>query len=321
MFKHAITYSSDLIIRDSAKLTSLCVFFDNTYLPHLPSENAGSFLRVSEHGTEPDVDIVDLPSAGDYLHYWDESHGALFGRSVLKRLPAVKQSVEVDHTSLQTVLNDLYPNVSGPNVSGPCRLYFLARVVHHLRPDQKAPHLIDPICEAPTREGYKWILAHEAFSYMIPSLNALTPGQILEVRDKVADTREGFAMHLQKLSREVEQRTSAGDSIDSIKQYARSIIETDLIPDFAEFRRQLSAERMGFWAKLLDVASKGLRLLIPAARADLAGSGFTTLSAIMSLTGERREAQNTNVRLAYQFLDRVSSEGNRSRPGATDEKG
>lgn len=304
MLEHAITYSSDLIIRDSATLASLCVFFDNTYLPHLPSEHAGILLRVYEHDTEPEVDIIDLPSAGEYLHHWDESHRSLFNESVLTRLPAVKQNVEVDRTSLQTILNDLSPNIHGLSR----RLYLLARVVHHLRPDQRAPHLIDSVCETPTREGYKWLLAHEAFSYMIPSLNALTPEQILEVRDKVADTREGFAMHLQKLSREVEQHTSAGDSIDSVKQHARSTIETDLIPDFTEFRRQLSAERMGFWAKLLDVASKGLRLLIPVARADLADSGFTTLCAIMALTGERKKAQNTNVRLAYRFLDKVSSE-------------
>ncbi|QDT35378.1 hypothetical protein [Thalassoglobus polymorphus] len=304
MLKHALTYSSDLIIRDPGILSSLCVFFDNIYLPHLPTEHAGLFLRVTEAGSDPDVDLCDLPSAGEYHHEWDKSHELLFANSVLARLPPVARDVEIDDQALRTIINELQPNVSGFSR----RLYLLTRVVHHLRPDQLAPHVIDSGTEIPTRDGYKWLMAHEAFSYLIPSLTDLSAEQILQVRDTVADTREGFAMHLQQLSREVERRVSAGDPVETIKRHARSVIDTDLVPDFVEFHRQLSANRAGFLGKLLDMAAKSIKLLVPATRPDFAASGFTTLSAIMAATADERKARNTNVAQAFQFLSIAKSE-------------
>jgi len=100
----------------------------------------------------------------------------------------------------------------------------------------------------------------------------------------------------------------AGDSIETIKTHARNVIETRLIPDFADFQRQLSAERAGFWADLLDIAAKAIKLLVPATRPDFAASGFTTLSAIMAFTGDKRKSQNTNVCHAFQFLSKFESE-------------
>ena len=304
MLKHALTYPSDLIIRDAGTLASLCVFFDNVYLPYLPSNNTGLLFRVNESGVNPDVDLVDLPSAGEYHHKWDESYAPLFTNCVLTRLSKPKRDVEIDDQALQSIINELQPNISGFSR----RLYFLTRVIHHLRPDQLAPHVLDSAQDAPTRNGYKWLMAHEAFTYLIPALTELTSEQILEVRDKVADTREGFAMHLQQLSREVEHRVSVGDAIETIRTHARNVIETDLIPDFAEFQRQLSAERAGFFARLLDIATKSIKLLVPSTRLDFAGSGFTTLSAIMTLTADERKSHNTNACHAFQFLSKFKSE-------------
>lgn len=303
MLRHALTYSSDLIIRDPGVLASLCVFFDTVYLPYLPTDNAGLFLRLTETEGDPGVDFVEMASAGEYHHRWDAEHSLLFAGSVLQRLPQPSHEVEIDEEALGRITFRLSPNVSGFSR----RLYFLTRVIHLLRSDQLAPHVIDADHETPTRQGYKWLMAHEAFAYFVLSLTELTSEQILEVRDEVADTREGFAMHLQKLSRETERRSSAGDPLDTIKAHARSIIETDLIPDFMEFRRQLSAKRAGFWCKLLDVAAKSVRLLVPMTQPELAGSGFATLSAIMAITCERRGDRNTNVGLAFQFLNKLTS--------------
>jgi len=304
MSQHALTYSSDLIIRDHGILSSLCVFFDKIYLPHLSTEHAGIFLRVTDCDSEPDVDFFDWPSAGEYHHEWDRTHTPLFANGLLTRLPPVARNVEIGDDALQTIIDQLSPNVTG----FPRRLYFLTRIVHHLRPDHLAPHVIDAATNEPTRDGYNWLMAHESFSYFIPSLADLTSDQILEVRNKVADTRKGFAMHLQQLSREVERRVSEGDPVETIQRHARNVIETDLIPDFVEFQRQLSAERAGFWGKLLDIAAKSVKLLVPATRPDFAGSGFTTLSAIMAATADERKTRNTNVAQAFQFLSKVKSE-------------
>lgn len=303
MFDHALTYSSDLIIRDPGMLASLCVFFDNVYLPYLPSDRPGLFLRVTETDSDPEFDFVEMASAGDYHCQWDDAYAPLYTASVLQRLPELSHDVEIDGEVLDSIIRDLEPNVSGFSR----RLYFLTRVVHYLRRDQLAPQVIDFEQEAPTRAGYKWMMAQEAFAYIVPSLNELTPDQILEVRDEVSNTREGFAMHLQKLSRETEGRTSAGESFETIRAHARSIIETDLIPDFAEFRRQLSAKRAGAWGRLLDVAGNAFRFFVPMTPPDFAGSTSAILSAIMSFTSDQRADKNTNVSLAFQFLNKITS--------------
>jgi hypothetical protein len=63
-------------------------------------------------------------------------------------------------------------------------------------------------------------------------------------------------MHLQKLSYEVETRIKEGGSIKDIQRYAKSIAEVKLVPDFLEFKRQISAKKAGFWCNVLDKASK-----------------------------------------------------------------
>src|SRR5262249_6322909 len=111
-----------------------------------------------------------------------------------------------------------------------------------------------------SREIMKFLEAKSVFSYCLPKLRKLNAEQILQVRERVKDTREGFSLHLQKLSKGVEQRLRGGESDAEIEQFAKSVVETDLIPDYGEFRRQLGAERLGNWKTVLDAAGKILSI-------------------------------------------------------------
>jgi hypothetical protein len=80
--------------------------------------------------------------------------------------------------------------------------------------------------------------------------------EILELRRKVKHTREGFTTHLQKLSRGLDGMVRAGEKLADLSAYALGIVETDLIPDYKEFRRQLQSERTASGEKVLDAADK-----------------------------------------------------------------
>jgi hypothetical protein len=82
------------------------------------------------------------------------------------------------------------------------------------------------------------------------------PTQILELREKITDTREGFTMHLWKLSKGLEEHCNEDVPVREIARFANNLIETELIPDFKEFRRQLEARGAGKWDKVLDAAGK-----------------------------------------------------------------
>ena len=87
--------------------------------------------------------------------------------------------------------------------------------------------------------------------------------------------------------------------------YADDFVQTNIIPDYREFCRQLTAERAGRWAKYLDVLDKVFQIEAPVTSpkfyGDLAKAlGFATLDAI-----NERKAQLTNQRQAFQFMRTV----------------
>ena len=63
-------------------------------------------------------------------------------------------------------------------------------------------------------------------------------------------------MHLWKLSKGLEEHCKEDVPVREIARFANNLIETELIPDFKEFRRQLEARGAGKWDKVLDAAGK-----------------------------------------------------------------
>ncbi len=300
-----ISYSSDVIIRDPCEIASLCVFYDKVFLPYLPPDIADLLLRIRmprEQESPKTADLFSIPGQAEYVQAWERRHEPLF-QTVLARLGAPKHNFELSDADLAATHAYLSPNIRFGNQYS----YFAARVIHLLRDDHRCPQLYRASRVSANRELYKSIMAKEAFSIRLPALADLQPDEILQVREKVAATREGFAMHLQKLSREVEERCSAGDDLEAIRAHAKAMIETDLIPDYVEFRRQLAAERLGFWSKVLDSGRNALRIGAPIGIVNILSSTFGALLVTGALAAERRKLEQSNVRLAYRFLEGAES--------------
>jgi hypothetical protein len=160
---------------------------------------------------------------------------------------------------------------------------------------------------ADQRELFKALLAEQLFSYLIPAIQELEPDQILEVRRKVSDTREGFSLHLQKLSAEIEKRVEGNESIEDLIKYAKSVVETELVPDYREFRRQLAAERAGFWANVLSKTHQVFEIKEPITSPKAWLQIMITLGLPLASSMEMRRELLTNKHHAFQFLRAVET--------------
>lgn len=323
---YRVIYDSDLIIRDSSTLATLCIFYDVVSLPFLPPDAVHKFVRIwRSTGRDGeayfDFDQIDTEDLGDYHLEWEQKVRPLYEAGVLERLPPVKGTLHFkDSNELASALESLSANMTfgPPNGKAYLRSFYIARVFHHLRDDLSSPRLFELDAGTDNRELFKILQAQQLFTYFLPAIQSIEPEQILEVRDKVRDNREGFAMHLQKLSKEVERRAQGGESLEELSKYAKSVVETELIPDYLEFKRQLASERGGFWVKVLDRASKIFEVEAPITSPKFWGELMAAVGLPVASSLERRRDSLTNRQLTFNFLRAAQKqlEGEQERGGS-----
>jgi hypothetical protein len=181
--------------------------------------------------------------------------------------------------------------------------YYRQDVVSHLlRRDITQPQIFVSKTAQPVREILKACQAESIFRYLLPRLALVQSDQILEVRRKVKDTREGFSMHLQKLSEGIESKLKGGESLDEIRLLAQSVIETKLIPDYLEFVRQIHAEKAGFWGKILAPIPEILQIDAAPWTPKFYGSLLKSLGLTFLASEAEQKQRLTNASQAYQFM-------------------
>ena len=321
--RYEIIYSSDITIEDAHELSALCVFYDGVVLPHVvdPTVDSISFDLSDTHQT---FEALKKLSKGHFppigpgwadAQTWDEDNRALFDAGVIVRLDPPPSGIgtfdedwffDMDAEEQFLALTKM-KNWDIDVVAGDAMLVIRPDLVRHLlRDDLGLPEL--HVCgrQPASREIMKFLEAQSVLSYSLPKLGKLDKEQILQVRERVKDTREGFSLHLQKLSSGVEQRLKGGESITDIAQFARSVVDTELIPDYGEFRRQLGAERQGWWKTVLDAAGSILSIeanpLTPKFWAQILASIGVPLEA-----ADKRKEKLSNRRQAFQFMKSVES--------------
>lgn len=334
---NSVSYNSGLIIWDPAYLTTLCVFYDQVLLPASgrvaasgahSSDSLLAFSRPVSSAQQyvcEDVSHVVRGPAGTPLQKgnpklvqfarlvpeWDDKNRVLFDHHVLRRLepepsPSLALGSDVQWQQVTPHLLDLdfalrskWQN-EGEETESILIWEDLAR--HLLRADVRPPRIFVGSPGEHNRGALNTLLAHSAFSLLLPKLSGLQPDQIMDVRNKVKCNREGFSMHLQALSADVEARIEDGDSLSEVARYAQSVAETKLLPFYAEWKRQLAAERAGFWGQVLDTTSAALKIDVgpwtPKFYGELLKAlGFVTLKGIAEHKGRL-----TNESQAYQFM-------------------
>ena len=313
-----VVYNSDLIISDPRELATLSIFYDRVFLPSTSEASAKLLVEFQRGVTDVNLNAFELQGycrfGDDNVWRWERQHAALFEEGVFRRLPEADPE-EFYHLVLhQTKCDDIvdtiirYENAHVENTSG--RQIVLIRqdqLRHLLRSDIQLPSVF--VCQKPNsgREVLKAVMAREVVTYLLPAMPELPVDTILELRQRVRDIREGFAMHLQHLTREIDSSVEGGESIEAIRRHAQSLVETELIPDYREFRRQLLADVSGFWRKVLEVGLKVFEIDVAPWTPKFYGELLGALTGGVLTTAEARKASLTNRAQAYQFMSVIES--------------
>lgn len=319
-----VVYNSGLNVWDRSHLSTLSIFYDQVLLPATSEKTRGTcviFVKKPVKGDRyrlEDVEALGFPfehqggktNPAEFARKWETDHQLLFQEGVLSRLPPPSETLDPlnwfhsgEMDSLSDALLDLPFYLRAVNDEGTERIILWQDHLKHLfRTDISEPNVFLTRDSQWERELLKGLMANSVFRFLLPKVEELTPDQIMEVRGAVAATREGFSMHLQSLSSGVEERIKGGESLQDISSYAKSVVETKLIPDYVEFKRQLVAKRAGFWKKVLDKAGKIFEIdaapWTPKFYGELLKAlGFTLLTGI-----EEQTERLSNPNQAFQFM-------------------
>jgi hypothetical protein len=159
----------------------------------------------------------------------------------------------------------------------------------------------------PGRDVLVALEAEATFSYLLPRLHLYHPTQILELREKIADTREGFTMHLWKLSKGLEDRAKEGISVKEIAAFAKSLIETELLPDYVQFRRQLAPTSARRWSDVLDAAGKIVEIDAAPWTPKFWGLLLKSLGMMAITTASEQNERLSNQYQAFKFMSELEA--------------
>ncbi|HKU75255.1 MAG TPA: hypothetical protein VJR02_15195 [Pyrinomonadaceae bacterium] len=324
-----IIYSSGLHIADRSELSSLAIVYEKIYLPASDHRTCseGVILRKEVKDTTrlklvitavrgwtfTDRESGKQVDADEFILNWNHQNELLFSEGVLERL---SPSSELDHSDTVNLTNTYLDEIASPILRMPYlvqneqHIYLWQDHLDHLlREDLILPSLFTSRNSTFSREMMKALLIFPAFNYLIPKASALTSDQILTVRNKTKDNREGFNYYIQELTSEVENRIKNGDTIEAVSQYATSVAETKIIPKFREFTRQIQAERAGFWKNALDRTGKVFEIDAAPWTPKFWGELVKALGLGFLSTVEERKKNLSNEVQAFKFLrcvERVS---------------
>jgi len=220
-------------------------------------DDNGYYFEFGQAG--PDARI--LKSLEVFVNAWNPRLGRRTQKEHKCRLLTVREFIPLqDRDDLDIAVDLEISNLLAIHVdkyeSGGKPLIRLDLARHLLRTDIQVPQIFSM---APGRLSSDVLVALQAtatFRYLLPKIHTFHPTQILELRERVRDTREGFTMHLWALSKGLQERAKDGTSLSDAAKFAQDMIKSELIPDYCEFRRQLSAMRTEKWGKVLDAAGK-----------------------------------------------------------------
>ncbi len=299
-----VVYNSGLVIENESSLATLTVFYERIWLPHVDLTMLSPYL---------------IERAMPYLQ-WHIKWMPLFVEQVLNTLsPATPESLfrpdenllEIDlaeriMSSWETTMNLKKSGNPHSPMDDFNHIGFAFFNLHFSRVDVSLPRICDFIFNQ--KQDRRTLLNLEAFAvfqYLLPKLNALQPDDILELRRKVKDTREGFTMHLQKLSKSLDAMIENGSKADDIRAHAQAIVETDLIPDYKEFRRQLASEKAGKWKKVLDATGKIMAINAAPWTPKFWGELLKALGMSILETAADKKEELTNRYQAYEFMKEI----------------
>lgn len=236
-----ISYNSGITIPDRGELASLCIFYDQLTIPYIPDYAAGIMLQFRRRWQSSDPFVYTSmwrrfkflskehaeTDSERYIEQWDSDNALLYQEGVLTRAARPTNDAIYKYISeayeQSNRLNEIFGNINTDLLStyflwdkteklpvneewgGRQEFLFvwLSHAAHLLRTDLSGHGLFFPT-RSRRREFAKALIAETVIRFVLPKVAALHPDQILAVRESVSATREGFALHLQQLTSNIE---------------------------------------------------------------------------------------------------------------------
>jgi hypothetical protein len=284
-----VTYSSDLIIPDTY-ISTLAIFMDTVWLPHVPS-------------------VTVTASVNEFY----EKNRLLFDSKIFSFLPRDAPKSEF---KLRLEKGPAQETLDGYN-------WWYENLDVYDRNDlddfdRRLIHMIDHLGYRRAIGQQLFIreqkikgntidlstsLAHSLLLNFFPHIGHLTDEQILEIRDHVAQLREGFKDYIFTHTEDIEIMMNERDL--TALEASQRLVERKIGPSYHEFRRKLESGKSGTRGKWLtfteNVMEIDASILSPKAWLLFAKA---TLGLVKDLQAEE-EAALSNEQQAFTYLARL----------------
>ncbi len=312
-----VVYNSDLIIRNPADLAAFGIFYNRVFLPYTTPETSRAYIAADATSVFGADLVFNDDQASEDVNLWSEENELLFHEGVIVRLPLATDLDTLDlllglESSSLSLFLRLPSQVTFEGQSG-TTIIKQDLALHLLRTDINVPGIFVTESIGASHPAMVALEAKAAFSYLLPAVSPLTAEQILQVRRRVADTRAGFNMHLLALSRGVEERLANGASIVEMERWAKSVVASELIPDYEEFKRQLTAKGSGIPAQVLDAAGSFLEIDAGPTTPKFYGKLLQLLGIRIGSHAKELKEKLSNRHQAFQFMSKVDAASGRLR--------
>lgn len=311
--KLSATYSSGLFhdaLVSPDVLSTLAVFYDEVCFPYPYGLDPQGvvFWRWEDHelGLQYPPGSKAFPTAQEMYAAKENEWKLLFEQGIFKKLPPpILDPQDLPEDFTKDLMRRLgYPEDQSTWRSSDILSGKFALALHAMYTQKPSPELFvsNPSDTSTTRlAGF---LVQSVFRCVVPHLSSLKAEQILEVRELLKDTKEGFTYFIFEMADDVEGRIRSGDLTEV--EAAKRSVERKLLPQYAEMRRQLEAKHTGFWANVLATGASILQIDATPWTPKFYGQVLEAFFGPIGKTAEAEEQARSNANQAFQYVTKLA---------------
>lgn len=296
------------VMNMNGMLETLIVFYDEVWLPYpyfldpespilwsviVPANMHDQYLRTTE--------IIH----SEY-EKWRREWKPLFDVGIVRQLPPPLKNVDEIPRGFADAMKHTLGTTQGHRLSiSPLLSGEFALAIHALYGSKPSPEVFISNPRDTSTHRLAGFLAYSLFQYTVPKLESLRPDEILELRESLRDSKEGFVDYIFQMVDNVEERLKSGDTTELVA--ARKTAERVVLTKYHEFREQLAAKKTSFGAKLGSLGGKCLQIdaapWTPKFWGAIIGTFFESFDHAANEVAEAQAAQHR----AFQYLAKMES--------------
>ena len=269
--KLSITYSSGLIPPPEL-MSTLAVFYDEIWLPYpyfIKTDGTPYFFEKPELSHVRELD--DLRAMSDLAKIytdWDNKFRLLVDKEIIRTIQGIDaidipipQDLSIPDPLVLKAFNIFskrYSSKDTDHIVMNTSMLDVILAINVLYNRYPAPEIFIPDPLDTNTSRLAGLLVNSLFQYQVPQLQVLNAEQILEIRDYLKDTKDGFRCYISEMIDDIERRIQEHNLSDI--EATQKTFERKIQPQYEEFCRKLAAKKTGFWSKIAVAGGKFLQV-------------------------------------------------------------